>query len=99
MAEPNGDCELSLADVIACLHKLGQHIAMFSEVVKLTGVVPATAGHLSNGGEELQWIKAPQDVYADMHVAGTAQQLGHTPCPQALDMSTGRYQRGQGVYC
>ena len=37
VAEPNGELPLAvtIATVIACLRKLGQHITMFSEVVKL----------------------------------------------------------------
>ena len=37
VAEPSGELPLpvTIATVIACLRKLGQHIAMFSEVVKL----------------------------------------------------------------
>ena len=68
---------------------------------KTTGIVPATAGHLSNGGEELQRIKEPQVVYADIclsqELLNSLAILRVPPCPQVLDMSTGCYQRGQGV--
>ena len=60
MAEPNDDCKLSLADVITCLRKLGQHNTMFCEVNKflelflLMPVTSATAERSFSGLRRLK---------------------------------------------
>jgi hypothetical protein len=60
MAEPNGDCELSLADVIACLHKLGPQIDMFREVktfLELFLLLPVTSAAAERSFSGLRRLK------------------------------------------
>ena len=60
MAEPNDDCKLSLADVITCLRKLGQHNTMFCEVKKyleLFLLMPVTSAMAERSFSGLRRLK------------------------------------------
>ena len=94
VAEPSGELPLAvtIATVIACLRKLGQHINM--EMFLLLPVTSATAERSFSG---LRSLKSFMRTCLSQELLNSLAILRVPPCPQVLDMSTRCYQRGQGV--
>ena len=102
VAEPSGELPLAvtIATVIACMRKLGQHITMFSEVVKLLELfllLPVTSATAERSFSGSRSLKSFMRTCLSQELLNSLAILRVPPCPQVLDMSTGCYQRGQGV--
>ena len=89
MVEPTGELSslLTVANIIACLRKLGPHIVMFSEVAKLLElllllpVISATAERSFSG--LVRCLKTFLRTGMSHKLLNSL--AGHTPCPQTND--------------